>query len=49
MPSSFTASTMPSFEAIADHDPERARLAMLEHLSVVDVKIDKILNAGSPS
>jgi GntR family transcriptional regulator, transcriptional repressor for pyruvate dehydrogenase complex len=37
------------FEAIAAHDPERARLAMLEHLSVVDVKIDKILNAGSPS
>lgn len=34
------------FQAIADHDPERARLAMLEHLSVVDTKIDKILNEG---
>jgi len=36
------------FQAIADHDPERARLAMLEHLSVVDTKIDKILHASLP-
>jgi GntR family transcriptional regulator, transcriptional repressor for pyruvate dehydrogenase complex len=37
------------FQAIDHHDPERARLAMLKHLSVVDDKIDKILNASLPA
>ncbi len=37
------------YAAIADHDAERARLMMLEHLSAVDTKIDKILNAGPGS
>lgn len=37
------------FQAIVAGDPEQARTAMLDHLSVVDTKIDKILRENPPA